>query len=211
MEKIDQAIPNNILDMRFNQNPHEFVDDEHFLWATYRVGLYVEKLKALKAAKESASNPGSGSGLGQGRKDGQSGKGSGNTRMGKEEKGPKRFEKTSSDNKTEKSGTRGWGTSRWDGPAAALKGVPQIEIDEHKKNKDSYWRCGNEGHRTWDCYARHTAKGTELHEAPKASAITATSMLGKRRQNAKLSHGSTVVPRLCELLPTIYRKLLKGS
>ena len=56
--KIDQAIPDNILDMRFAHYMEEFVDDEHFLMATYNAGLHVERRKALKAARE--MQPGSG-------------------------------------------------------------------------------------------------------------------------------------------------------
>jgi len=51
-EKIDLAMPNSILDMRFNQNPEDPVDDEPFLHATYRAGIQVEKKKALRQAKE---------------------------------------------------------------------------------------------------------------------------------------------------------------
>jgi len=41
-EKIDQAIPDSILDMRFAHYMEEFIDDEHFLMATYNAGLHVE-------------------------------------------------------------------------------------------------------------------------------------------------------------------------
>jgi len=46
------AMPDSILDMRFNQNEEDPVDDEGFLQATYRAGVQVEKKKALKQAKE---------------------------------------------------------------------------------------------------------------------------------------------------------------
>jgi len=45
-------MPDNILSMRFNQNPDDFIEDKPFLHATYRGGLQVEKFKALKQAKE---------------------------------------------------------------------------------------------------------------------------------------------------------------
>jgi len=51
-EKIDLAMPDSILDMRFNQNPDEPTDDKGFMSATYRAGIQVEKKKALKAARE---------------------------------------------------------------------------------------------------------------------------------------------------------------
>jgi len=82
-EKIDQAMPDNILDMCFAHYMEEFVDDEHFLTATYNAGLHVEQRKALKAARE--PQPGSGTG----RKDGPDGKNPGNVRKGKESGGPK--------------------------------------------------------------------------------------------------------------------------
>jgi len=51
-EKIDLAMPDSILDLRFNQNPDEPTDDEGFMSATYRAGIEVEMKKALKAARE---------------------------------------------------------------------------------------------------------------------------------------------------------------
>ena len=59
-EKIDMAMPDSILDMRFNQNPEDFLDNEPFLQATYRAGLQVEKKKALKQAKEVMRGTGGG-------------------------------------------------------------------------------------------------------------------------------------------------------
>jgi len=38
-EKIDLAMPDSILEMRFNQNPEDLEDDEQFLQATYRAGI----------------------------------------------------------------------------------------------------------------------------------------------------------------------------
>jgi len=53
-EKIDLAMPDSILDMRFNQNPDEPTEDEGFMSATYRAGIQVEKKKALKAARKAS-------------------------------------------------------------------------------------------------------------------------------------------------------------
>jgi len=55
-EKIDLAMLDSILDMWFNQNLDDPVDDEPFLQATYRAGLQVEKKKTLKQAKEQMRN-----------------------------------------------------------------------------------------------------------------------------------------------------------
>jgi len=51
-EKIDLAMPEAVIDMRFAHYPGEFADDEGFLHATYQVVLQVERKKALKQAKE---------------------------------------------------------------------------------------------------------------------------------------------------------------
>lgn len=47
-EKIDLAILDSILNMQFNQNLDDLVDDEPFLQATCQAGLQVEKKQALK-------------------------------------------------------------------------------------------------------------------------------------------------------------------
>lgn len=38
-------MPDSILDIRFNQNTEDFMDDQLFLKATYRAGLQVEKIR----------------------------------------------------------------------------------------------------------------------------------------------------------------------
>jgi hypothetical protein len=43
-----------------------------------------------------------------------------------------------------------------------LAGVPQAEIDQHKADKASCWRCGRNSHHTLECFAKKTSKGTEL-------------------------------------------------
>jgi hypothetical protein len=178
-EKINMAMPDNILDMRFNQNEEEFADDEHFLRATYRAGLQVEKKKALKAAKEalrslapaakeeSKRGQGTGKGSGKDRKD----------QEGKTETTPKDTKGTTSGKATKPGNGKGtvWGSTK-----EALKGVAQDEIDAHKKgNKDGCYRCGQKGHYTTDCYAKATLKGTPLPEAPSAGAVTTCQ--GKRK------------------------------
>ena len=51
-EKIDLAMPDAVLDMRFAHYLEDFADDEGFLQATHQAGLQVEKKKALKQARE---------------------------------------------------------------------------------------------------------------------------------------------------------------
>ena len=46
-EKVDKAIPDAVLDMRFAHYLEDFTDDEGFLQATHQAGLQVEKKKAL--------------------------------------------------------------------------------------------------------------------------------------------------------------------
>jgi len=49
-EKVDLAMPDSILDMRFAHYLGDFADDEGFLQATHQAGLQVERKKALKTA-----------------------------------------------------------------------------------------------------------------------------------------------------------------
>jgi len=61
----------------------------------------------------------------------------------------------------------------WETTGTALKGVPQAEIDQHKKTPDGCWRCGRTGHRTYDCCTFQTVKGTSLPPALwKVTAVT---------------------------------------
>jgi len=170
-EKIDQAMPDSILDMRFAHYMEEFIDDEHFLTATYNAGLHVEWRKALKAARE--AQPGGSAG----RKDGPDGKNPGNARKGKESGGPKQAGKSDSGGKAEKP-RKTWEQSHWGSGSNAYKGVPQSEIDSHRSSKANCWRCGRNSHTTQDCYARTTVKDTELPEAPKQ----ASSIQGKQKR-----------------------------
>jgi hypothetical protein len=59
----------------------------------------------------------------------------------------------------------------------ALAGVPQAEIDQHKADKASCWRCGCSSHHTLECFAKKTSKGTEL-----ATTVAAVSKKAKRQR-----------------------------
>jgi hypothetical protein len=59
----------------------------------------------------------------------------------------------------------------------ALAGVPQAEIDQHKADKASCWRCGRSSHHTLECFAKKTSKGTEL-----ATTVAAVSKKTKRQR-----------------------------
>jgi len=67
-----------------------------------------------------------------------------------------------------------WGQpGRWATKKAALKGVPSQEHKEYFKTPESCWRCGQKGHRTYECFAYTTRCGTPLPKAPwKASGVT---------------------------------------
>jgi hypothetical protein len=54
------------------------------------------------------------------------------------------------------------GKDRWESIQAALLGVPEGELVEHRKNKEGCLRCGRTGHRCLSCYARTTINGTPL-------------------------------------------------
>jgi len=160
-EKVDLAMADAILDMRFAHYLEDFADDEGFLQATHQVGLPVEKKKALKAAKEAirggpvpAKNE---------KKD---------DRRKEEARPPKQEETRRNEARLPKGG---WGTL-----GATLKGVPQNEVDIHKKDRDSCWRYGRPGHKTYDCFSFQTAQGTTLPPAPWKVAAAATPMTGKR-------------------------------
>ena len=162
-EKVDLAMNDAILDMRFNQNPEDLVDDDQFLHATYRAGIQVEKKKALKGARDLARGT-------QPPKDNRQRDGGG-----------KNPDKTQKETKEPQREVRPDGTekSRWYGQKAswvtkdeALRGVPTAEKEEYGRSREDCWRCGRNGHKTYECYAGTTKKGTALPAAPwKVSAV----------------------------------------
>jgi len=173
-EKIDLAMPDSILDMRFNQNPEDLMEDEQFLQATYRAGIQVEKKKALKGARELVK--GIQPPKDDRRKDSQGKGGSDNTRKGKENAKESDLRK---DGTTERRSQYG-GQGRWASKDAVLTGVPAKEQEEYGRNRDDCWRCGRSSHKTYECFSFNTKKGTALPPAPwKASAA----IQGKRKRS----------------------------
>jgi len=159
-EKVDLAIPDSILNMRFNQNPGDLLDDEQFLHATYKAGAQVEKLKALKAAKEAAKTTGGAPKKEEVRK-----------KEGKKEEnrpqnnpGENRPRSNPGENRGNDRSEYG-GNSRWRTEEAAFEGVPISEKREHQGTRGCH-RCGRSGHRAAQCYAATTLKGTNLPPAP---------------------------------------------
>ena len=157
-EKINLAMPRVIIDMWFAHHMGDFVDDEHFLMATYEAGVHVEQRKALEELRGRRKETGP--------KDApSSGKSSGKDRKGQGEKeGPKQSERTDSGGKTERSGFGQPG--HWKTKEEALAGVPARERKEYGSSKDNCWRCGRAGHKTFECYAGTTMGGTTLPAAP---------------------------------------------
>jgi hypothetical protein len=171
--KVNLALPLEIIDMRFAQNPHLFTEDEPFLVATYEAGRHWENRNLLMKEK-AAIERGSG-----GQSSNTSSKGSG---KGSKDQGTRRTKEDhpqsgqTGGGQTEKSG------KIWKGLRDAFKGVPQDEIDNHKKDPHGCWRCGRNTHGTYQCYARTTTKGTTLPEAP--GQVSATSTSKRKRDEA---------------------------
>jgi len=157
-EKVNIAMPDSVLDMRFARYLEDFADDEGLLQATYQVALQVEKKKALRLAREEAKAQQGGSGKRDDDKEREKKKertrdpafngkkeetGSRNTRLGRSEYG---------------------GAERWASETAAFEGVPVSERREHS-NTGGCYRCGWPAHRAAQCYAGITIKGTNLPAA----------------------------------------------
>jgi len=156
-EKIDLAMPDSVLDMRFSHYLGEFADDEGFLQATYQAALQVEKKKALKMAREAMKGHPQGTKDPKKEKEKEKGKDQGGTGQARQGRGKNPAEKKRA----------------WVNLETALQGVPQKEVEEYKAT-DNCWRCGRPGHRTFECYAFTTAHGTRLPAAlGKTAAATA--------------------------------------
>jgi len=140
--KVNVALPLEIIDMRFAQNPRLFTEDEPFLVATYEAGRHWEN-RNLLAKEKAASERGSGTG-------------NQNSTQKGTNKGPREQGKRKELQRNEGPAAKTEKTKLWQGLREALQGVPQNEIDEHKKNAQGYWRCGRENHSAYKCYARTT-------------------------------------------------------
>jgi len=121
--------------MRFAQNRGTFADDEGFMEAIYEAGLQVEELKALEKVREEARG---------------STRPSRNNRPDDKKRDERRNEERKPAVEAKRSPTNKTGDrqqeptkkrERWETVDAALKGVPQGEIDNPKENRDNCWRC----------------------------------------------------------------------
>jgi len=119
--KVNLALPLEIIDMRFAQNPRLFTEDEPFLVATDEAGRHWEN-RNLLAKEKAAIERGTGS---QNVSTKPPNKGSKEQGKGMEE--DQQPGRVSNDNP--KTGR----AKRWRGWRDALQRIPQNEIDEHKK------------------------------------------------------------------------------
>jgi len=156
-EKVNLAMSDAILQMRFAHYLEDFADDEGFLQATSQAGLQVEKLKPLRQAWEQGKSSSSGAKTEE-----------------KREKRPEKSNEKEKERNTRKtnqpkdtSTPRGdYGkTGNWSFETAAFQGVPVSERKEHQGSRGCH-RCGRTGHRAAQCYAATTLKGTGLPPAP---------------------------------------------
>ena len=181
-EKVDLAMSDAVLDMRFAHYIEDFADDEGFLQTTHQAGLQVEKKKALRQAREqmrgiSASGT---SGRNNDRKK-QEGKKGGLAPSNADLSKPRQAQAA-----TPTGRPTWWGAKdHWASKEEALKGVPQKEQEAYFKNRDDCWRCGRTGHRTFECFSFSTLQGTQLPKAPWKAATVAVSGEKRRREEAE--------------------------
>jgi len=156
-EKIDLAMPEAVIDMRFAHYLGEFADDEGFLQATHQAALPVERKKALKQAKEQMR--------------GQTGS---TVNIRTEKKEDKRHENRTKPKESHphKNPSNAATKSTWFGKKdtwgsadEARKGVPPTEKEEYRQDRDGWWHCGHGGHQTYECLAFNTHRGTKLPPA----------------------------------------------
>jgi len=168
-EKVDLAMPDAVLDMRFAHYLEDFADDEGFLQATHQASLQVEKKKTLKQAREqmkgTASSTGNSTRADEKRKEERKREPNRSARLEERKKDNDRTDRPSP-----------WGKAgKWATKEDALKGVPSREHEEYFKTPDSCWHCGQKGHRTYECFAHTTRQGTVLPRAPwKIAGVSAT-------------------------------------
>jgi len=164
-EKVDLAMPDAVLDMRFAHYLEDFVDDEGFLQATHQAGLQVEKKKALKQAQEQikgTSSSGTSGMTDERRKEEQDKRNRKGNKRGKETDKPRQDRMGPQPDKCPWCG----GKDHWASKDEAMKGVLAQEQEEYGQKCHDCWRCGRSGHRTFECFSFNTLRGTALPKAP---------------------------------------------
>jgi len=172
---INEALPNEIIDVRFYQNPRPLRTDEDFITATYEAGRHVEELQALKARK-AAKTPATTTKAPTGTT------GSGRTERKDDKQGNQKTDSRPREGDPGRTARNTWFGKKdtWPSQDDAMKGVPTAEKEEYRLDRDGCWRCGRGGHKTYECLAFNTRKGTKLPPAPwKVGAVTEG---GKRKR-----------------------------
>ena len=158
-EKVNIAMPDSVLVMRFAHYLEDFTDNDGFLQATYQVAFQVEKKKALRQAREGAKTQ-------------QGGSGKRDDDRRKETKKEQTWDQAPKGRKEEPGrrnaatvGIKYSGKERWASEATAFEGVPASEKREHSNTRGCH-RCRQPAHRAAQCYAGTTINGTKLPNAP---------------------------------------------
>jgi hypothetical protein len=175
-EKIDLAMPDEILDMRAAQFKGILSTDEEFLTATEEAGLHVERTKALKAMRKESKGPLS---------------------SGRTERPPRgdTNKESKSDNRTNPlppSTTRTFGKRLFASMKDALAGINLEEVNGYKAERAGCFRCGRDGHQAIECYARTSRKGTPLPSVPTVAAVS-------KRGNEEVEDSAEILPAAKEV------------
>jgi hypothetical protein len=154
-EKIDLAMPEDVLDMRAAQFRGILVTDEDFLAATEEAGQQIERNKALKAMRRELKGH----------------------HYAPDNAGPKSQRDSGKEGKSAPTAnpsplftTRSAGKRIYGHWKDAIVGVNPVEVEEYRTAKAGCWRCGREGHQATECFAKTTKRGTPLPAAPVAAA-----------------------------------------
>jgi len=134
-EKVNLAMPDSVLDMRFAHYLEDFTDEEGFLQATYQAALQVEKKKALRLAREHAK----GQPVATGKRDDERKK----ERKRKEK--PKELAFSTERREARTRGNEYGGTEHCASENAAFKGIPDSKRREHTGTGGCH-HCGRNGH-----------------------------------------------------------------
>jgi hypothetical protein len=176
-EKIDLAMPDEILDMRAVQFKGILSTDEEFLTATEEAGLHVERTKALKATRKELKGP---------------------PPSGRTERPPTRGDankESKSDTRTNpvpSSTTRTFGKRLFASMKDALAGLNLEEINGYRAERAGCFRCGRDGHQAVECYARTSRKGTSLPSIPTVAAVS-------KRGNEEVQDSAEILPAAKEV------------
>ena len=136
-EKVNLAMPESVMDMRFTHYLEDFADDEGFLQATYQAALQVEKKKALRLAREQVRTAAPVGKRDEKKRDERS-KGSSDDTW-------KNKEAVKELHREDNRGGEYGGTGRWASKATAFQGVPDSERKEYAGSRGCH-RCGRLAH-----------------------------------------------------------------